>query len=280
MSDSDISLTPPAEESVQLPGQVLRQAREARGYSIADVAQTLKFGGRQIEALEADDYAALPGAPFIRGFVRSYARFLKLDPAPLVATLGVQAPVELPDVRPPENMGTAMPATGVRQVPVLVAASVVLLVIATVIGGWQYLGGSVASTATVNGRAPAAASAVVPVLPPQVRVDSPAAEPAVNDVPVATVVPAAAPAPVAAPDPAARQLIFTFAEKSWVEVKDASGRIVFTGEQPAGSRQAVMARPPFQLVVGNAAKVDLQYEDRQVDLKPHTRAEVARLTLE
>jgi cytoskeleton protein RodZ len=42
----------------------------------------------------------------------------------------------------------------------------------------------------------------------------------------------------------------------------------------------VSGKPPFQIVIGNAAKVELRYDDRQIDLKPYTRAEVARLTLE
>ena len=65
-------------------GQELAAAREARGLALADVAQQLKFAPRQLEALEAEQFSALPGATFARGMVRSYARLLKLDPDPLV----------------------------------------------------------------------------------------------------------------------------------------------------------------------------------------------------
>ncbi len=60
-------------------GRKLRAAREAAGLSLADVAQSLKFTPRQIELLEADDYAALPGMTVVRGFIRSYAKLLKMD---------------------------------------------------------------------------------------------------------------------------------------------------------------------------------------------------------
>ena len=74
-------------------GAALRQARERLGLGVADVANRLKFAPRQIEALEADDFARLPEIAFVRGFVRSYAKLLQLDPAPLLAALP-QAPVQ------------------------------------------------------------------------------------------------------------------------------------------------------------------------------------------
>lgn len=260
----------PAEPSIVGPGRALREAREACGLSIADVAQALKFSPRQIEALEADDASVLPGAVFVRGFVRSYAKFLKLDPAPLLAMFQTEVAVAPPDVRAPENMGSAMPKTGVRQIPLLAAASVLLLAAAIVLGAWHFLVPSPEpAPATVGESAPEPAA---PVLAPQVRVEQPAGAEAAP----------AAPAAVAAAMPAAdaRLLIFAFHGKSWVEVKDASQRVIFTGEYAAGAREVVSGRPPFQLVVGNAPQVELQYGDRSVDLKPYTRADVARLTLE
>ena len=68
-------------------GKTLRAAREQMGLSVNDVANRIKFAPRQIESLEADDYERLPEAAFVRGFVRSYARLLELDPAKLIAGL-------------------------------------------------------------------------------------------------------------------------------------------------------------------------------------------------
>jgi cytoskeleton protein RodZ len=95
----------PAE--AETPGSVLRRAREARGQSISDVVQVIRFSARQIEALERDDYASLPGSTAVRGLVRNYAKFLKLDAAPLLAQLDPAVPVPEADVRPPANMGEA-----------------------------------------------------------------------------------------------------------------------------------------------------------------------------
>ena len=68
-------------------GAALRDARARHGLSVDEVSNRLKFATRQIEALEADDFAHLPETAFLRGFVRSYARLLQLDDAPLLAAL-------------------------------------------------------------------------------------------------------------------------------------------------------------------------------------------------
>jgi cytoskeleton protein RodZ len=68
-------------------GATLREAREAMGLSVEEVAGRLKFAPRQIEALEAGDFAQLPEMAFIRGFVRSYARLVQMDEKPLLAAL-------------------------------------------------------------------------------------------------------------------------------------------------------------------------------------------------
>ncbi len=70
-----------------LPGAALREARERQGLSVADVAGQTKLAPRQVEALEADDFAHLPEMAFVRGFVRSYAKILKLDSQPLLSML-------------------------------------------------------------------------------------------------------------------------------------------------------------------------------------------------
>ena len=68
-------------------GSILRTAREAHGLTVADVAERIKFSVKQVEALESDNHSVLPQGTFLRGFVRSYARTLNLDEAPLLAML-------------------------------------------------------------------------------------------------------------------------------------------------------------------------------------------------
>ena len=258
-------------------GSLLLKAREARGLGINDGVQTLKFNPRQIEALEADDIESLPGAMFVRGMIRSYARYLKIDPEPLLARLASRVPASVPEVRPPDNMGNAMPNVGARQIPLLVAVSTLLLVFAATLVGWHFFG----ERRTVD-QVPAASTRSEPH--DAVAIDAvPAAtipamtKPPADDVPASATDKAAAINPAV---PAGRQLAFDFLGASWVEVKDATEQIIFTGQYGPGIRQVVAGSPPFQIVIGNAAGVELRYDDSVVDLKPHTRAEVARLTLE
>lgn len=58
------------------PGAMLARARAERQLGIPDVAERLKYGARQIEALEADDYGRLAGTTFVRGMIRSYAKLV------------------------------------------------------------------------------------------------------------------------------------------------------------------------------------------------------------
>ena len=58
------------------PGKLLRQQRELSGWSRAEVAWALCLAERQLRALEADDYANLPGRAYILGYWRNYANLL------------------------------------------------------------------------------------------------------------------------------------------------------------------------------------------------------------
>ncbi len=79
-------------------GPSLKAAREAAGLGLGEVADRLKLSMRQLEAIERDDFDALPGATFVRGFVRNYARFLGVDPEPLMQALEQHFPSAVNDV--------------------------------------------------------------------------------------------------------------------------------------------------------------------------------------
>lgn len=113
-------------------GRILAEAREAQGMSVSDVAHRIKFAPKQIEWLEADDFVRLPEAAFVRGFVRSYARMLNLDPAALLAQLPSShvQPVPAPE---PKKVDIPLPTgTGMRAHNIfwLIGALVVALSIA------------------------------------------------------------------------------------------------------------------------------------------------------
>ena len=62
------------------PGALLRQAREAKGLSIEDLARVTKVNRSILAALETHDTAHLPAPVYTKGFVKAYAREVGLDP--------------------------------------------------------------------------------------------------------------------------------------------------------------------------------------------------------
>ncbi len=66
-------------------GQQLRDAREARELTLEDVEQALRIRARFLQAFETGAYDDLPGAVQARGFLRNYARFLRLDEEAILA---------------------------------------------------------------------------------------------------------------------------------------------------------------------------------------------------
>lgn len=102
-------------EALPSAGEQLRSAREAKGMSIAEVAQSLMLAPRQVEAIEGDDWAKLPGETFVRGFIRNYARLLKLDGDALLRRKSEQAAeaaaVE-PNIELPQALAAEIPQVG------------------------------------------------------------------------------------------------------------------------------------------------------------------------
>ena len=93
MTESDLRAShadtaPPVPASA---GALLRAAREAAGMSIDAVAQQLKLAPRQVKALEDGDFTHLPGRTFVRGFMRNYARLVRLDPEAVLGALPAAA---------------------------------------------------------------------------------------------------------------------------------------------------------------------------------------------
>lgn len=77
-------------------GGALRQAREKQGLSINDVSTSLRLSNKQIEAIEADHFHQLPQPSIVRGFIRNYAKILKVDSEPIIAAYNALIPNATP----------------------------------------------------------------------------------------------------------------------------------------------------------------------------------------
>ncbi|NHZ71509.1 MAG: helix-turn-helix domain-containing protein, partial [Aquificales bacterium] len=65
-------------------GHILREARETKGLTLEEAQEKTRINSKYLDALENSEYDKLPTPVHVRGFLRNYARFLGLDPQPLL----------------------------------------------------------------------------------------------------------------------------------------------------------------------------------------------------
>ncbi|HCH23137.1 MAG TPA: hypothetical protein DE179_02430 [Oceanospirillaceae bacterium] len=310
------------------PGYLLRQAREEKDLSQMKIARELHLTSRVLEGLETDDFTHVNSPIFARGYIRSYSRYLGLDPDAMVAEY--DAVYGSPD-------HSKKPISVVRHVDEqarpgdtwvkLVSVLIVLALLGASWWWWQGQQDTVAPTSvgevTVQDSQGADVSAnlpedevldlqlgdlsrdigsvgatdeapVAPVLSePALEVQpvaepEPVAEPLVVEpvVPVAEVPAVAAttaPAAEAAISVAPGQglLVIEFVDDCWVEIQDANGVMVLADLKSSGQVISMAIDAPAQVLLGRASAVsNFDFAQRDIDLEPHTRKDIARVTLE
>ena len=91
MADSkSIHVEPQPLSPVETAGGILSSARKGWDLSIEEVAENLNLGPDTIKALESNEYDNLPGSTFVKGYLRSYAVLLKLNPDEVIATIDLE----------------------------------------------------------------------------------------------------------------------------------------------------------------------------------------------
>lgn len=253
-------------------GGVLRAARESAGLSVEEASQQLRMSAHQIKALEEDNLTVLSSPTFVRGFIRNYARLLKIPAEPLIAAYKAMQPEDGASVAirlQSENI--AIVNNSRRTMLKYLLASVLVMV-----GGiswWAYQ--------DWRERRPAVPGAVTkPVVKAQETKLPPALEPIVQ-------MPAVVPDPVPVATPVRTETVtsngdirMTFSEQTWVNVTDSTGKEIFNKTKPADTEDFASGVPPYNVVVGNAVGVLLYYKGKPFDISPYTKANVARFTLE
>lgn len=309
----------PKNQQAQAPGAQLAAQREAMGLSIDQIADQLKLAPRQVVAIEQGDYASLPNMAVTRGFIRAYAKVVRLDPAPLVAQIEVT-----PTVAPTVDHGTVrrekisttfsesrFPSMteGRSKSRRWIAVGAVVLVVVAAAAAWQ---SGLVSTDMFH-RAASTEPATVPSQPgtetttlpapsvPLVQPTTPAGTPVVQStapvadsapVPAATQPPATAaattPAPVAAQPAAAapaapaesgNALVLTVTQDSWIEVKRPGAKSLISRLVKAGSTETVEIDRQSTLVVGNPEGVRATLRGQPLDLPKIPNGTIARVPL-
>ncbi len=263
-------------------GQMMRAARERRGMHIAVLAAAIKVPQRKLEALEADRHEELPDITFARALAQAVCKALKIDAEPVLARLpqggsgqaqglvhvagGLRAPFREHARRTEPN------EYALYRRPVFWATGGVLLAAAALALApdnlWQRF--------EAAPPAPAASEvAAEPASSPEGMASQPARGPA-GTVPA----PAGAEAIASEPTSTGGGTVLRANASSWVQVRDAAGRVVLSRTLAARETVQLEGTPPLRITIGNARATELYFRGQPVDLAPNTdRGNVARLEL-
>lgn len=92
---------------MKVTGQLLKKARESKNMNLQEVGAILKINPKILEAIEEAHMSELPPKTFVRGFVRSYATYLKLNVKDILRTyqeeMGSTHPITPPPTEPSFN---------------------------------------------------------------------------------------------------------------------------------------------------------------------------------
>ena len=269
-------------------GQVLARARQALGLDVAQAASRLHVPLHMVTALESGQWARLGAPVFIRGQLRSYARLLAIDPAPLIDQVPVEqiAPVAL------VSHHAATPrlrriAGGLGRKSVFLGLAVLVALPALALMR-HYLSPDVAVASldalpVASGELPLPAVEADPSQPFTAAAEpvTPSGAPAVAASDAVSTAPAPVPASPAAVAPAvsAGQLLLQFAGDSWIDIAGPKGEVVEKALVPAGQLRRYAMADVSRVVLGNSAQVQASIDGRAIELAPLRRSNVARFTV-
>ena len=294
-------------EKTQSIGQVLKAARLAQEMSAQDIARQLRLSEKQIEAIEQDDHSKFPNQIFLRGFIRNYAKLVREDTKKFSQLLG--------ETFPPTSTTQAITFSvdGTPFIPDhkkskgnLIILLIVILVSSLLVyevyrsGGddpktnENIENGTIAETIiqleTEIEQVPEdnqnqLSSVIKPngsdfnVLIEEVEADQQSGDSLDKEQKVETALEVE---DKLIESEGGGTLSFMFTGESWVEVKDAEGKKIFSQTSPGNTEETVNGSPPFSLIIGNATSVRLFYNDEPIDLIPYTNTNggVARLSLD
>ncbi len=233
-------------------GAVLRAARAKRGLSVAEMRVRTKIDARYLTALEAERFRDLPPLPFARGFLRTYALELGLDPGPLVERLAAAVSAPAADkataAEPSRRLDSAI-TPGRTPSPLRRAATTAAVVgsVAVAILAVFFIQQVREFNRQVPPESPAVSQQPAPTAAP-----APASPPAVSETPAAA---PPAPEPAASPvEPEAITVDVQAVGRSWIRVQGEDGQI-FEGMLTPGQTRRWQSTGPMTIRIGNAAAV-------------------------
>lgn len=228
-------------------GEILRRTRVHYGQSLEDIGQILRIRASQLEALETGHVEELPGRVYAIGFVRAYAEYLGLDGDKMVYLFKQQSVGK--QARPDLQFPVAAADTKIPTLSMVAVGLALCLVVG--IGGYALFGGSDADEA-------------VPDVPQAMQETSLSEAPSI----IASSEPPPQPPPMfneEAGAPAAepvQRVVITVEDNSWVEIRDAAGKILISQVLKPGDQFLVPNETGMTMSTGNAGGLSLQLDGK------------------
>ncbi|WP_069767379.1 MULTISPECIES: helix-turn-helix domain-containing protein [unclassified Streptomyces] len=255
----------PSEEAPLSIGRALRQARIEAGLTVDDVSTATRVRIAIVRAIEADDFAPCGGDVYARGHIRTLARAVHLDPAPLIERYddthgGRPAPTPAAPLFEAERIRPE------RRGPNWTAAMVAAIVaVVGFVGFTAFKGGDDggAKEQVAEGATPTTGTTASPTPKTDKPVDR---KPEPSDSAIA-----------AAPQDKVTVQVSATDGRSWVAAKDHNGRLLFDGLLKQGDSKTFQDSEKINLVLGDAGAIDLFVNGKKLndDFRPGA---VERLT--
>ncbi|MBI3286404.1 MAG: DUF4115 domain-containing protein [Burkholderiales bacterium] len=300
---------------VQSAGAQLAAARLHAGLSVQQVAEQLKLSQRQIVSLESNQFDALPKMVIVRGFVRSYAKLLKLDADPVLACLPKDMDVHALDADLRPTLATPFlesrtPFLGRQDSnnrkyligAALLAISALIFVLLQKLEHSDYFGNMLSQSSStkesavatdvdiakpLHAPAPLPASVSVAVASAQASDASNAEMLSTNKIDAAVQAEVAT-GPVASvpsvqtsssTDSLNNSLRLKFRQDSWIQIKRENGSIVTSHLAKAGTEETFDVKEVLQIRIGNAAGVDGWLRGVSMDIAASKESNVINLSV-
>jgi cytoskeletal protein RodZ len=253
-----------SEEARPSIGRALQQARIAAGLTVDDVSTATRVRLPIVHAIEADDFAPCGGDVYARGHIRTLAKAVRLDPAPLLEQYDADHGGR-PAPTPAAPLFEAERIRPERRGPNWTAAMVAAIVVVIGFVGFTLVsGGDDDSTAQVAEGATASAGKTGSPTPGDTKPTDTAPEPSDSAI-------------AAAPQDKVTVQVSATDGRSWISAKDHNGRLLFDGLLKQGESKTFQDSSKIRLVLGDAGAIQLYVNGKKIndDFRPGA---VERLT--
>jgi cytoskeletal protein RodZ len=243
-----------SEEARPSIGRVLKDARLAAGLTVDEVSAATRVRIAILHAIEADDFAPCGGDVYARGHIRTLARAVHLDPAPLLARYDAEHGGR-PAPTPAAPLFEAERIRPERRGPNWTAAMVAAIVVVVgFVGFTAFKGGdgdSSAKSQVADGSTPSTSKPASPKPKSSKPSDQ---KPAPSDSAIA-----------AAPQDKVTVQVSAANGRSWISAKDHNGRMLFDGLLNKGESKTFQDSTKINLILGDAGAIQLYVNGKKIE---------------